>query len=487
MGTTVIATTSTSTSTTTFALRRVLAHEWRVLTREAGLWIWLALWLACLAAALHVGLAETRKAREMIAAVQAEEAARMERLPRQLAGMLAGTEKPDVMYANPQDPAHVGSALGAPYAVLPVKPTAALALGQLDLLPQYLRVTFHARIGIGEPSTVANPWQLLSGHFDLAFVLIYLLPLFAVALTHDLLAGERERGTLALLMAQGLPLKLLLGGKLLLRFALLAVPVLLPAVWLGAVAQAPLAELVLWWLAAAGYAAFWLALGLAVNRRGLSSAGNALRLVSLWVLLVLVAPVLLDAAIVRAHPAPARAELVSAMRDADRAAERRYGKMDTVSHAPEQEQVPDGKVFIHPYVTMTWLRQREVAAATDGLLAHQEAQQQARQRTLARWGWVTPAALLHSVGVAVAGTDETRHQAFRQQMTALHEARKAFFYPRVLAQDAMTAAAYAAMPRYRWQEPARAGWLPGAVLQALWLWLMAVGLLLLPGAGRAGS
>ncbi|MEJ7658781.1 MAG: hypothetical protein WKG07_03710 [Hymenobacter sp.] len=64
--------------------------------------------------------------------------------------------------------------------------------------------------------------KLLVGNFDLAFVLVYLLPLFVIALGYGLLAGEQESGVLPLLRVQAASVRRLLLGKLLFGFLLVA-------------------------------------------------------------------------------------------------------------------------------------------------------------------------------------------------------------------------------------------------------------------------
>lgn len=51
---------------------------------------------------------------------------------------------------------------------------------------------------------LANPVKQLPGHLDLAFVVIYLLPLLCVGLCYNALAREKEVGTYALLRLYGL-------------------------------------------------------------------------------------------------------------------------------------------------------------------------------------------------------------------------------------------------------------------------------------------
>jgi len=63
--------------------------------------------------------------------------------------------------------------------------TAFLALGMRDVAPYVLRVRalgLQSQIHEGE---TFNPELALPGRFDFAFVLIYLAPLFAIALLHN--------------------------------------------------------------------------------------------------------------------------------------------------------------------------------------------------------------------------------------------------------------------------------------------------------------
>ena len=67
---------------------------------------------------------------------------------------------------------------------------------------------------------MTSPRKLLVGHFDLLFVMVYGYPLLIIALTYNLLATEREEGTLALVLAQPIRLRTLVAAKIALRGAL---------------------------------------------------------------------------------------------------------------------------------------------------------------------------------------------------------------------------------------------------------------------------
>ncbi|NIP70531.1 MAG: ABC transporter permease subunit, partial [Planctomycetales bacterium] len=55
--------------------------------------------------------------------------------------------------------------------------------------------------------------NLAAGSFDVAFVLIFVLPIFIVALTFDLLSKEKEQGTLALVLAHGVSVQTYVAAK----------------------------------------------------------------------------------------------------------------------------------------------------------------------------------------------------------------------------------------------------------------------------------
>ena len=62
-----------------------------------------------------------------------------------------------------------------------------------------------------------TPSHLLTGSFDLAFVIVYLYPLMLLALSYNILSGEQEQGTLALTAASSARLTTVLAGKLMVR------------------------------------------------------------------------------------------------------------------------------------------------------------------------------------------------------------------------------------------------------------------------------
>jgi ABC-2 type transport system permease protein len=442
-------------------LLAVMRQEIRLMLAERGLWVVGALFLLLVAYALGNGLLQTAKRdRAQAAVAQADRDTRAGQRV-QLEAILAGTAQP-TPFENPADPSRMASGYGGQHALLPTAPLGPVALGQSDLFPSQYKVTNQSRVVFMNPSDIENPWHLLSGHFDLAFVIVYLLPLLIFALSYNLLSAERENGTLRLLLSQPLRLRTLLAGKLTVRAAVLLGPaVLLPVAVLWVARHAGLAggagSATLWWALLVGaYALFWFALVVAVNAFGASSATNAMVLVIAWVMLVLVAPVLLNLAVTQASPAPSRTELATRQRVVTAEAMRRHADLLGTEYQHVGRGailVPrNGKIEIAGRALANYAIEREVDDAIRPELDRFDAQQARQQKLLGRFGAVSPAAVAYEGMTALAGNGARRHMRFEAQTVAYHEAWKAFFFPRIDARDALTPPEFDRIPAFAWQE-----------------------------------
>ena len=103
-------------------------------------------------------------------------------------------------FGDLRSPGAVGATVGARPALLPPGPLAVLAVGQRDVWPTAVRVSSRLDPLRDRYDTLESPRALALGHLDLVFVLVHLLPLLIFALGYDLVSGERERGTLPLLL-----------------------------------------------------------------------------------------------------------------------------------------------------------------------------------------------------------------------------------------------------------------------------------------------
>jgi ABC-2 type transport system permease protein len=430
--------------------RLVFVHEGRVLLADRTLWVAWGLFLLLVGFALFNGLEQARlKADALATVLAAQEKGEADR--RQFLERIWAGEAVPGQFDNPADPSAMGGGYGARYAYMPISPLAPLAFGQSDLLADYYQVTTSSKIAFIDDMEIENPWNLLSGHFDMSFVVIYLLPLLIFAISYNFLSAEREQGTLRLLLSQPLGLSSLVTGKIAVRaVALLTAAAIVPLAALAAMSPDVRSALDFWTLASwAGiviaYGVLWFTLAIAVNAFGLSSAANALILIGTWIVTVLVAPVLLNLAVSMASPAPSRTELATRTRLVTMAGLNRHAELLATDYnqdtsAPGLLVPKDGRIQVAARLRGNYLLERDVDRDLEALLESFRTQLAGQQRLVALYGWLSPAAVAYEGLTALAGTGLRRHLHFQRQIDDFHRVWRAFFEPRSLVRSGVLTA-----------------------------------------------
>jgi len=450
-------------------LRIVMRHELRMLIVDHSLLLVLGLLALLIGYGFYNGLVQTQMRDAMAASVQQADAAGGQSLIERMRRIESGQEQPGP-FNNPANPATLGNSAGQ-HAVMESAALAPIAIGQSDMMPNYYRIGTRSKVEFMYDSEIESPWNLLSGHFDLSFVIVYLLPLLIFALSYNLLSSDREDGTERMLLSQSLGVGTLALGKLLPRAAsVLAVAGLLPAVLLllfrpetRALGEAGML------LGAIGlviaYGAFWFALAFAVNAMRLSSSANALVLIAAWAMLTLVAPVVLNLVAERAHPAPSRTELSIQTRAIQADNLRRYDDLFSGDYRyidePETLQAKDGRIVIPPRTMASFLARRDMDARVDRLLDRFDATLIRQQALVDRISFLSPAILTYEGLTALAGTDGKRYLAFREQVGAFHDDWRAHFEPMIVNGIAMRERDLRALPRWPAAADDRADMLQG--------------------------
>ncbi|RSZ29484.1 DUF3526 domain-containing protein [Variovorax beijingensis] len=433
-----------------------LAHEWRLLVRSRLAVAALALLLALSALAVLSGMREVARQQQTIA-------------------RLAALQQQDLA-AQARKYAQGGDAGSAAYYTFhgtwdAPSPAAFLALGLRDAAPYVLRVralALQAQLHEGESF---NPELALAGRFDFAFVLVYLAPLFLIALLHDLVSSERRSGRLGTLLAMpGAGRRLWLrraGLRTALVFGCLVLPVLAGAPGSGS-AMATVAAVL---CATAAYLAFWSGLALLVATRSGSSAANAMALMGCWAVLTLVLPTIANAALARALPVHQGVELMLAQRQAVHAAwdlppqatmEKFFRTHPEWRHTAP---LPSGFHWKWYYAFQQLGDQSvapQVAAYREGLLA--------RQRWTSRLGWLLPGVGVQAALHRQADTDLQAQLAYQDRIAEFHARLRAYYYPYLFNEVRFGFRDFAAQPRF--SPPARSSETPAG--QLLGLGLMAI-------------
>ena len=158
-------------------------HEWRVLKATAIVRLVIAVFAIALAVASGLGVARAAAERATIARFAAS-------VPHfQPATGITGDG------ANPTARADVAANERGYLALLPPAPLSALAIGQGDVYPNYIKVTARSLDALVSGDQIEHPLAVASGQFDAAFVVLFLYPLLIFAVSYDLTATERDRVT----------------------------------------------------------------------------------------------------------------------------------------------------------------------------------------------------------------------------------------------------------------------------------------------------
>lgn len=205
------------------------------------------------------------------------------------------------------------------YAIHKPHSISVLSIGQRDLTPYYDVITRRRNFVQGSDAEISNPEVLASGNFDLTYVMIYLLPLLAIALSYNILSKEKEQQTDKLLSLQGLYLGRIMSYKLVFRFMLIGVMAWLLSI-VGFISSAllisfePIAA-ILWLLCISAYLIFWFAVIFFVIRLSQSSVHNALYLLGTWCFFLMLLPALCNAVMRLYYPIPLKTDAAVALRE----------------------------------------------------------------------------------------------------------------------------------------------------------------------------
>ncbi len=296
--------------------KAVFAQEWLLLIRNKALLAGIGLLLAAGFYGIFYGHSFVRQQKSVLYEVDTAQANRTrQHLAKYGADTTTKEGKRDYRFAHD---AYLSDWNTQKMVYYPPSAFAALSIGQKDNYPYYHNLWLLNNVYNSKLQEIRNPDKLLAGNFDLAFVLIYLVPLWIIAFSYNVLSSERENRTDVLLKIYSSSLSGIITYKLLFRFALTLGIVLLLSVTGLVVNRIYLKEWpgILGWLSMSLlYKAFWFSLVLlVVSFRG-SSAGSALVLMAAWLVLLLFIPSAINYLISSAETDTERVGLVTTYRD----------------------------------------------------------------------------------------------------------------------------------------------------------------------------
>jgi ABC-2 type transport system permease protein len=439
-------------------LLRIAKNDWRNLKSDRTLWAVGALLACTILYGVHNGASWVRFQEKTIAGAIADEAERHGQIKKGIEDANAGRTAPP-SWKDPRSPYAVGYRLGSRYATMPPAPLASLTVGQSDLLPYYFRVTVNSRDTLMGNDEIENPIHLLSGRFDLAFVIIYLFPLMILGLSYNLISGEKEDGTLAMTLSQPVSLRTVALGKIGFRAAFVlgvgAVLSIAAAILSGVnlSGDGVLLRLAVWIGVVTAYALFWFGLAIAVNARGYSSSTNAMALSGFWLVFVLLVPSLLNVIVKTVHPVPSRVEMIQAMRRAsdEVVAQRSRVMAQFLEDHPELAPASSGDANAQYAIRVVAITE-EMERRVQPVLAAFDDQVSRQQELADRYRFLSPAVLTQAALYDLAGTGVHRYKHFLRLASDYHEQWQGHIQPMMMKSVKLAPQQIDDLPQWRYRE-----------------------------------
>lgn len=439
-----------------------IRHEWLLISRLRLTMGALALLLLLAGLGVASGLKEVERQHQTIARLAPLHEQDVEAVARQFGGGKAG----DAAYYT------YFYTWNAPST------SAFLALGLRDVAPFVLRIRalgLQAQIYDGENF---NPELALPGRFDFSFVLIYLAPLFVIALMYDMVSGERQAGRLRLLLSLPASTGALWYRRIGLRLGLVLIGLLLPLV-VGTLISGARPDVTVGAIfVTVSYVVFWFGVSLPIVTRNWRARTHAVALVSLWVMLTLVLPTVSQSLMNRAIPVSQSMDLMLAHRQnvhgaweipQEQTMQRFYRSHPEWKNAGP---LPEGFQW-RWYFAFHQLGDESVSDAVQayrkGLLA--------RQAWTDRLGWVLPAVGAQVALHRLADTDLPAQLSYQDRIAEYHTVIREFYYPYLFNDTLFDVADFAKRPDF-------SPFTGGQSMPSGWIWLL-LPILLLGCVGAA--
>lgn len=429
-------------------ITHILRFEWKNLRADVLVRVFVLIFAILISYAFYTGYDRVKQHEGSIQEVLEKERAFYSELRADLIAIEKGEKNPPRWFEDPRDPYRAGFIRGAGVHVyFPASELGLLASGQSDIYAAFIKVPRN------EFSVdLENPYKLASGEFDPAFVLVFLLPLFIIGLSYNVLSAEREQGTLRLILSQPVTAFEVLVPKVLIRFLL---------VWLTTVASLVLgfgalndnffplglASVVLFLTL---YIAFWFAVALLINLFSRNSTTNLTILSGIWILFTLIIPTLVNLTANTIHPVPSRVAYVNSIRSASQEAAKKREEILREYYGDERELM--SRPASEKTIRETTLENLQVNRYAEILVAETESEYQRKlenqQALVDAYMFLSPSLVLYRALSKSAGTDGENYKAFKEVAENFKVSWENYFLDRYERGDVLGPEDYDQFPVY---------------------------------------
>ena len=318
-----------------------------------------------------------------------------------------------------------------------LNPLAGVSVGQSDIHPTVKQLTIKTFEAQRFESGLHNPVNLITGHLDLAFVIIYLFPLLVIVLTFNLLSEETETGTWKLITIQAKSKLGFLVSKLLIRVMVLVSLLLVLFLTAKLVLHIPVnTQFLVVILLSVFYVLFWFSVAFFVISLKKSTGFNALLLLSSWLVMMILVPAMVNAYVASKYPVPEALQTAIAQRDGY------HTKWDTDKKATIEKfyhHYPAFRSYGYPTDGFNWLWYYAMQQmGDDDSQSQQESFDQKitdRQQTSQQMARFIPNMHIQLAFNQLAGTSMRHQMEYLNGAESFHERLRLFFYPKVFEEQ----------------------------------------------------
>lgn len=454
-------------------------YEFKHLIRSRWIQVLSVLLLSLFAFAVYNGQQKVEKRNSDIQLAVEEMEANDTRMLQLLDSVSQGLQVSAPRWTVPSSPMAVGNYYPR-VAAMEGSPMAFTATGQSDLFTHFVKPTVSGDDVAMNFTEMTSPVQLLFGSFDLAFVIVYLLPLLVIAFSYDVLSKEKENGTLKLLASQPIRLSQWVFQKLGLRsfcfMVLTIVFLVLSIVIFGDVQGMSFSGFSSLLMVILAYTLFWFALAFLINILGYSSAKNAVLMVSLWGVFVLLIPSVLGQLGDSLYPMPSRTVMINEIRELKTEVAKKQDEiLDNYLRDHPEYAINDpsqSRSFYHRYMAS----QNLIKTKLEPLVATYDEQHIKQLSFLGRLKWLSPAVLTQESLNKLAGTSAWDYEHYKSQVLEFANTWRGHLVPFLYNNQNFTRADYAALPHFEFKPKAHEVSLGIFVLMGIAIIIIALGL-----------
>lgn len=430
-------------------------YELKLLIRSQWIQVLSILLLALFSFAVFNGQQKTQKRQVDISKVQEKLKTSDDTMLKLLDSVEQGLEVSVPSWRLPNNPMTIGNSYPR-LAYMSPNDWTFISTGQSDMYAHYVKPTVRGNDFELSFTEMTSPTQLLFGSFDLAFVIVYLLPLIIIAFSFNVLSYERESGSLKLLASQPVSIKIWVLQKLGLRFLWLSVIVLITLSIVFIINTInPLKEFTAFFSllgVICAYMLFWFALAFLVNISGMNSAKNALSLIGLWILFVLLLPTVTNQLGNTMYPMPSRTIMVNEMRTIKAEATKRQDEiLDNYLRDHPEFAINDStqnRTFWHRYMASQELIKKDLQP----VISSYDVQLRKQQKWLDQLKWISPAMSVQETLNSMAGTSTVDYDNFRTQTITFSERWRAHLIPFLYNNQPFSKSDYDALPQFQYEQ-----------------------------------